>query len=310
MEQKKLIWIYPGQGSQFVGMGKDLADNHPMARALFKKANDLMGFDLEKIIFEGPADTLKRTLYTQPAILVMCMILHKLLVDTKTVPPPIAVTGHSLGEYTALWAAGVLDDDTVMRLVKRRAELMEEASQNSDGKMAAIIGLKEDKLEEIVKSCSGTVILANFNAPKQIVISGETAAVQEATEKCTAAGAKRAIVLKVSGAFHSPLMQKAADELGKLIDEATFNPPAMPVITNSDATPCTDPEKLREKLRIQMISSVLWTKIVTGSVEQFKPDAFVEIGPSTVLAGLIQRINPAIPCSNIGTWNDILALKR
>jgi len=291
-------------------MGRDLAENSPKAKALFEKANKIMGFDLTSIIFDGPEESLKRTLYTQPAILVICMALHQLLTGTKAVPPAIAVAGHSLGEYTALWAAGVLDTETVLRLVKRRAELMDAAAQSSKGKMAAIMGLTDEKLSDLVATCGGKVILANYNAPKQTVISGEAAAVEEAVEKCKEAGAKRAVVLQVSGGFHSPLMEGPAQELGKLIDEAQFSPAQMPVITNCDATPHTDPEELRANLRKQMMSSVLWTKMVARGAEEYKPDAFVEIGPGSVLAGLIRRINPEIPCSNIATWNDILTLRR
>ena len=305
MENKKLIWLYPGQGSQFIGMGKDLAENNPKAKALFQLANDVMGFSLTDVMFNGPEDQLRKTLYTQPAILVTSMALHSMLSVKRTGLAPVAVAGHSLGEVTAMWAAGVFDTETALRLVKRRAELMNEAAEHHSGKMAAIMGLSDEKLAEVAASCNGTVILANYNAPKQTVISGADEAIEEAVTKCKEAGAKRAIVLQVGGAFHSPLMKKPASELAKLIDDATFHAPTCPVFTNCDAKWHTSPDELRTNLKAQMTSSVLWTKIIANAIADFAPDAFVEVGPGNVLAGLLKRIDPNIPCSNIGTWDDL-----
>lgn len=307
LNAKKTVWLYPGQGSQYVGMGKDLVENSPMVAALFEQANDVLGTRLTDVMFNGPEEELRQTLNTQPAILATSMALHLLLQAKAGVAPPCAVAGHSLGEITAFWAAGVFDTDTALRLVKCRAELMNDAATRIPGRMAAVLGLDDDVLAEVVGACAGTVVMANFNAPKQTVISGSIEGVDEAVAKCKEAGAKRAIVLPVSGAFHSPLMQQPAGELAKLIDGATFNAPVCPVFTNCDATAHNDPEVLRANLRRQMTSSVLWTKTIDNSTAQFAPETFVEVGPGSVLAGLLKRIVPAIPCVGVATWESIVA---
>ncbi|MBX7244634.1 MAG: ACP S-malonyltransferase [Candidatus Sumerlaeaceae bacterium] len=306
MTTKRTAFVFPGQGSQFIGMGKDLAEKSEQARKTFETANAILGRDITKIMFEGPEDDLKQTVNTQPAILA-CSIAAFDELKARGVAAPALVAGHSLGEYSALYAAGVLDLETVLRLVKFRGELMQHAGEKAPGAMAAILGLDDDKLAEICAAVAGPVVIANYNSPGQTVISGAVDAVNAAIEQCKAAGAKRALPLPVSGAFHSPLMEGPARELAAMIEQTHFADPAVPVVTNVDAKPTTSGQEVRQKLVDQMTGSVRWTQTV-GTMTAAGIEAVVEVGPGKVLAGLIKRIAKDLPVTNAGTVAEIEAI--
>ncbi|MCX7718425.1 MAG: ACP S-malonyltransferase [Candidatus Sumerlaeaceae bacterium] len=299
---KRLAWVYPGQGSQFVGMGAGLEERLPVARKFFDMACEMLGRDLRRIMFEGPEDELKQTINTQPAVLVVSAALHEALIAKGL--EPVMVAGHSLGEYTALYAAGVLDFERTLQLVKARSELMHEAGKVRPGAMAAIMGPSDEKLRELCAGVNGVVVVANSNAPGQTVISGEVEAVAEAVERCKAAGAKRAVMLPVSGAFHSPLMEEPAASLRALIAETPFADARVPVVTNVDGKSHTSGAELKQNLLAQMTSSVLWTDTVR-TIAAAGVDGIVEVGPGRVLTGLVKRIEPALMTANVGSFADV-----
>ena len=278
-------FVFPGQGAQFPGMGKDLYENSSKAKELFEKANEILGFRITDIMFEGTPEDLKATKVTQPAVFLHSTVLAKCYEGFQ----PDMVAGHSLGEFSALAAAGAMDFEDALKLVSIRAKAMQKACEIKPSTMAAIIALPDEKVEEICASCSGTVVPAHYNCGGQIVISGEVDAVNEACEKCKEAGAKRALVLQVGGAFHSPLMEPARLELAEGIESTTFKTPVCPVYQNVTAMPSTDPDTIKKNLLAQLTSPVKWTQTVKNMVAD-GAGYFMEIGPGTVLQGLIKKI--------------------
>ena len=281
-------YIFPGQGSQFPGMAKELYENDALAREMFERANGILGFRITDIMFEGTADQLKQTKVTQPAIFLHSVILAKCSPEFS----PDMVAGHSLGEFSALVAAGALDFEDGLRLVSIRARAMQKACEANPGAMAAILALPADKVEAICAETEGTVVPANYNCEGQIVISGSCDAVAAASEKMKAAGAKRALLLPVGGAFHSPLMQPAAEELAEGIASVEFRQPVCPVYQNVTALPTTDPADIRRNLLAQLTAPVRWTQTVLNMAAD-GADEFVETGPGKVLQGLLSKILPA-----------------
>ena len=282
-------YIFPGQGSQFPGMGKALYERSAEARALMDKANEILGFPITDIMFGESADDLKATRVTQPAIFIHRVVLA-LCSGLET---PAMVAGHSLGEFSALAAAGAMSFEDALKLVAVRASAMQKCCEQVPGSMAAIIKLPTETIEEVCASCSGLVIPANYNSEGQVVISGEAEAVAEACKKMMEAGAKRALPLPVSGAFHSPLMEPARLELAEAIDKTPFQAPACPVYQNVTALPSSDPEVIKANLLKQLTSPVRWTQTVQNMVAD-GADYFLEIGPGTVLQGLVGRIAPDV----------------
>lgn len=278
-------YIFPGQGSQFPGMAKELYENDALAREMFERANGILGFRITDIMFEGTADQLKQTKVTQPAIFLHSVILAKCSPDFS----PDMVAGHSLGEFSALTAAGALDFEDGLRLVSIRARAMQKACEANPGAMAAILALPADVVEAICAETEGTVVPANYNCEGQIVISGSCDAVAAASEKMKAAGAKRALLLPVGGAFHSPLMQPAAEELAEGIASVEFRQPVCPVYQNVTALPTTDPAEIRRNLLAQLTAPVRWTQTVLNMAAD-GADEFVETGPGKVLQGLVSKI--------------------
>ena len=281
-------YIFPGQGSQFPGMAKELYENDAQAREMFERANGIIGFRITDIMFEGTADQLKQTKVTQPAIFLHSVILAKCSPEFS----PDMVAGHSLGEFSALTAAGALDFEDGLRLVSIRARAMQKACEANPGAMAAILALPADMVEAICAETEGTVVPANYNCEGQIVISGSCDAVAAASEKMKAAGAKRALLLPVGGAFHSPLMQPAAEELAEGIASVEFRQPVCPVYQNVTALPTTDPAEIRRNLLAQLTAPVRWTQTVLNMAAD-GADEFVETGPGKVLQGLVSKILPA-----------------
>ena len=280
-------YIFPGQGSQFPGMGKALYERSERARELMDKANDILGFSITDIMFGEDAEALKATRVTQPAIFIHSVVLA-LCSGLET---PAMVAGHSLGEFSALAAAGAMEFEDALRLVAIRANAMQKCCEKVPGTMAAIIKLPTETIEEICASCTGIVVPANYNSEGQVVISGEAEAVAEACAKMKEAGAKRALPLAVSGAFHSPLMEPARLELAEAIDNTPFKTPQCPVYQNVTALPSSDPAAIKENLLKQLTSPVRWTQTVQNMVAD-GADHFLEIGPGTVLQGLVHRIAP------------------
>ena len=282
-------YVFPGQGSQFPGMGKALYERSEQARELMEKANEILGFPITDVMFGDSADDLKATRVTQPAIFIHSVVLA-LCSGLET---PAMVAGHSLGEFSALAAAGAMDFEDALKLVAVRASAMQKCCEQVPGTMAAIIKLPTETIEEICASCTGIVIPANYNCDGQIVISGEAEAVAEACAKMKEAGAKRALPLAVSGAFHSPLMEPARLELAEAIDKTPFRAPVCPVYQNVTALPSTDPDVIKDNLLRQLTSPVRWTQTVENMVAD-GADYFLEIGPGTVLQGLVGRIAPEV----------------
>ena len=282
----KKAYVFPGQGSQFPGMAKALYEGNAKGKELLEKANDILGFRITDIMFEGTPDDLKATRVTQPAIFLHSVVLAKCYEGFR----PDMVAGHSLGEFSALAAAEAISFEDALRLVYIRAPQMQLCCEKVPGTMAAIVGLPDEKVEEICSSCDGIVIPANYNCGGQVVISGEKTAVEQACEKAKAEGAKRALPLAVSGAFHSPLMEPARVELGKAIEETRIVEPICPIYQNVSAQAVTDPQTIKKNLLAQLTSPVRWTQSVRNMLAD-GADYFMEIGPGTVLQGLVKRIS-------------------
>lgn len=280
-------FVFPGQGAQFVGMGKDLYENNQLAHEMFEKANEVLGFRITDLMFNGTEDDLKQTKVTQPAIFIHSVILAKTLGDEFD---PAMVAGHSLGEFSALVAAGALSFEEGLKLVAARAQAMQKACEARPSTMAAVLALPDEKVEELCAEVDDVVAPANYNCPGQVVISGTMEGIDAACEKMLAAGAKRALKLKVGGAFHSPLMQSAQEELQAAIEAAEFSAPICPVYQNVDGKPHTDPAEIKENLIKQLTAPVRWTQDVQAMIAD-GADEFVELGPGSVLQGLVKKID-------------------
>lgn len=291
----KHAYVFPGQGAQAVGMGKDLYDNVPEAKVLFEKANEILGFRITDIMFAGTPDELKQTKVTQPAVFLHSVILAKAL-GVK----PDMVAGHSLGEFSALVVAGALSFEDGLRLVSKRALAMQAACEAQPGTMAAILGLPDEVVEEACQKIDGVVVAANYNCPGQLVISGACEAVDAACEALKAVGARRALRLPVGGAFHSPLMEPARAELAKAIAEAPIHTPTCPIYQNVDAKPQTDPTVIRKNLIAQLTAPVRWTYIVKNMLAD-GVTSFTELGPGNVLQGLVKKVNSEVAVESRST---------
>ena len=288
-------FVFPGQGAQFVGMGKDLYENNAEAKEMFEKANEVLGFRITDLMFEGTEEDLKQTKVTQPAVFLHSVILAKTLGEEFK---PDMVAGHSLGEFSALVAAGCLPFEQGLKLVEARAPAMQKAREATPSTMAAIIGLPDEKVEEICATIDGVCIPANYNCPGQVVISGTFEAIEAACVKFKEAGAKRALPLKVGGAFHSPLMQPAKDELEAAIEKTEIHAPKCPVYQNVDGKPHTDPTDIKKNLIAQLTSSVRWTECVKNMIADGADD-FTECGPGKALQGMIGRIDKTVAAHGI-----------
>jgi [acyl-carrier-protein] S-malonyltransferase len=282
-------YVFPGQGAQFPGMGKDLYEKHPLAQDLFEQANNILGFSITDAMFEGTAEDLKETKVTQPAIFLHSVVLSKVLGDSFK---PDMVAGHSLGEFSALVANGTLSFEDGLKLVAQRALAMQKACELQPGTMAAVLGLEDVAVEQICQEVPGVVVAANYNCPGQLVISGEVEAVNQACEKLKEAGARRALVLPVGGAFHSPLMQPAREELAAAIEATAFSTPLCPIYQNVTAMAVTDTEQIRKNLIAQLTAPVRWTQSVRQMLADGASD-FIEVGPGKVLQGLVKKIDGA-----------------
>lgn len=292
----KHAYVFPGQGAQFVGMGKDLYDNFPKAKELFDQANEILGFNITDIIFNGTDEDLKQTKVTQPAVFLHSVIRAICLGDDFK---PDMVAGHSLGEFSALVAAGVLSFEDGLRLVSKRALAMQAACELQPSTMAAVLGLEDEKVVEVLKSITNEVVVAaNFNCPGQLVISGSIAGVEQACEALKNAGAKRALPLKVGGAFHSPLMEPAREELAKAIEETNFSSPKCPIYQNVVAHAVTEPQEIKKNLIAQLTAPVRWTECVRAMISD-GATLFTEVGPGTVLQGLVKKIDSSISAESI-----------
>ena len=287
-------YVFPGQGAQFSGMGKDLYEKSPKAKELFEKANEILGFDISKIMFEGTDEELKQTKVTQPAIFLHSTILAACLGDDFK---PNMVAGHSLGEFSALVANKTLRFEDGLKLVYQRALAMQRACEQEPSTMAAILGLDDAVVEEVCASISGVVVAANYNCPGQLVISGTVPAVEEACLKLTDAGAKRALLLPVGGAFHSPLMEPAREELAAAIEATQFNMPICPIYQNVTAASVTDPEEIKRNLVVQLTAPVRWTQTMHSMLADGATEV-IEVGPGKVLQGLFKKVDRAFPCSS------------
>ncbi len=287
-------YIFPGQGAQFVGMGLDLYEKYPLARELFENANDILDFPITDIMFEGTPEELKQTKVTQPAIYLHSVIMSKVMGDRFK---PDMAAGHSLGEFSALVANATLNFEDGLRLVSQRALAMQKACEAVPGAMAAVLGLEDEIVEGICGETKGIVVAANYNCPGQLVISGEVEAVNLACGKLKEAGARRALVLPVGGAFHSPLMEPAREELASAIEEANFATPICPVYQNATTYAVNDPDKIRENLILQLTAPVRWTQSVRNMIQD-GASGFTEVGPGKVLQGLVNKIDPTIQTSS------------
>jgi len=283
-------YVFPGQGAQYVGMGKDLYEQTEIGKELFEKANDILGFSITDVMFNGTDEDLKQTNVTQPAIFLHSVILAKTIPDFN----PDMVAGHSLGEFSALVANGALAFEDALKLVAKRAAAMQKACEIEPSTMAAIMGLKDETVEEVCDQIDDVVVPANYNSPGQVVISGSTGGIDTATEILKEKGAKRAVKLKVGGAFHSPLMEPAKQELEKAINETAFSKPTCPVYQNATATPSDDPETIKENLIKQLTSPVKWTQSVENMIQD-GAKSFTEVGPGKVLQGLIKKVDRKMP---------------
>lgn len=286
-------YVFPGQGSQFVGMGKDLYENSTLAKELFDRANEILGFDITSLMFSGTDDDLKQTKVTQPAVFLHSVILAKTLGENFK---PDMVAGHSLGEFSALVASGALTFDDGLTLVSKRALAMQKACEQNPSTMAAIIGMEDSVIEQVCAEIDG-IVPANYNCPGQLVISGSNEGIDKACAKLTELGAKRAIKLSVSGGFHSPMMEPARIELEKAINEVTFNKPVCPVYQNVTAKPTVNPDEIKKNLVAQLTSPVRWTQTMQNMIANGLTE-IVEVGPGAVLQGLMRKINREIGASS------------
>ena len=287
-------YLFPGQGSQFPGMGKDLFDRFEMAREMFLASDEILEFDLSTILLEGSKEDLQQTRVTQPAIYLHSVITAKVIGSDFQ---PDAVAGHSLGEFSALTAAGAIDFESGLKLVSQRAEAMQKACNLNKGTMAAVLGLEDNIVEEICQQTSGVVVAANYNCPGQLVISGSVDAIESACEDLKAAGARRALVLPVGGAFHSPLMEPARTELANAIDSTNFSAPLCPIYQNTTAVAVDDPIEIQKNLIAQLTAPVRWTQSINVMIESGITN-FVEVGPGKVLQGLVRKISPEVSVSS------------
>ncbi len=291
-------YVFPGQGAQFVGMGKDLYENSPVAKELFEKANEILGFRITDLMFNGTDEDLKQTKVTQPAIFLHSVLLAKTLGESFQ---PDMVAGHSLGEFSALVASGALSFEDGLVLVSKRAMAMQKACEAEPSTMAAIVGLDDEAVEKACAEIDEVVVPANYNCPGQLVISGSVKGVDLACAKLTELGAKRALKLMVGGAFHSPLMEPARAELAEAINATTFNQPSCPIYQNVNASPVTDPAVIRENLIAQLTAPVRWTQTVKNMIAD-GCTSFTEVGPGQVLQGLVKKVDRAMATSGINTY--------